>query len=310
MKVFVLGHQQFESAHLLRPWLSQSNFVYGMDFYGEPSFLAPVLGPEALKIESHLIEHLTFDLLKETLSEIQPDLIFHLMQSSHHKENLRDYHLHYKKNIESSLILFQALETLSMRPKFVGVQVSDRVNGQDLHSLSHLHRSQLCDLVKVPCLKKITFGGLVGDGDLRENSLFYQMLQSFFKQERFVIRKPHSVRSFESAAKVAHYLFRAIQTELNPSKSQNQQQSTNPWFLGPESSDMISVRDAAQIFTTELGFNHLLEFYKENRGQSFQPSPDCQEFYQRFETLDFKEEPAAAIQSLARWYRQYFDLES
>lgn len=309
MRVFVTGHQQFESSHLIKPWLLQGHQVYGLDFIQEPTSLPAVLGAESLPLESHLVEKLSLENLQQSLLSAQPDIVLHLMQSQHQKANLKDYHLHYQKNVESTVLLFQALELTGLRPKWIGVSISDRMNGQDAHSLSHVQRSQLCDLFKKHSVTKLTYAALIGEGDLRESSLFYQMLQSFLKEEKFLIKKPHSVRSFQSAAKAGHYLYKAALLRAAEPEALIKESDSKSWCLGPESSDMLSVMKAAEAFADVFNKQDLLEFYKEERGASFQPSPDCTAFYQKFETLDFVQSPEEAICQLALWYRQHFALK-
>lgn len=314
MRIFVNGHRSFDAAWLMKPFLQRGFEVFGFDSDSRGHSFEAVLGELQNSCQQQFGDPLSVVELKQALDYCKPDIVFHLYNSTHSKSFLRDEDFHQKHTVQSTQALLEALEGgASLR--LLAAYVSDRDNGADAHSLAHLQREQLIKQTRLQSgriqggpgegMKTLvmTWGSLIGPGDLREESFIPQMIQKLLSGEEYAIRKPHSVRSFQPAQNLSQLSFKVVSSLI-----ENPEICPEKICFGPSSKDMESVGNIAWQVALALKQEKLLVMPPQTRGASYHPSPSRVELEKLLQGDLNERSLQDCLQETISWYQNYYAL--
>ncbi|MFP5519392.1 MAG: hypothetical protein ACLGGX_05775 [Bdellovibrionia bacterium] len=309
-KLLILGYQRYECMWVAHKALEKGYAVWGWDFEAPTptTMLGAILGDKINQLNQQISREILSSSVADFLNEAQPDVVLYAQASEHSKEKLKDLDYHMQNSVHDLEVFLQGVIAASHRPQLILVYCSDRQNGQDPHSQSHLLRLQKIEESRknIPSLKAVTWGSVIGSFDFREQGLIPQLMTAILQDHVFLIRKPHSVRSFQWVEILAEDLLKAMALELcKPSE-------LPVWNLGPQSQDMHPVLSICLEFARLFGKQHLIQGsrHKSPQGLSFHPSPDTFPFYKWLSGENAHSVSLEVVlKKIAQDYRHYYGLK-
>ena len=260
-KVLVTGHTGFKGSWLT-VWLNKlgSNVVGISDEkVKKDSFLNNKQVKK--KMKSYIADINNFESLKRILKKEKPDIIFHLAAQAIVSESFRQPLKTINTNALGSINLLHAASFSKKKiicimitsdkcylnlEKKSGYNEKDILGGDDIYSGSKaaaeiLLRSYYFSFLKKN--KKLLFctaraGNVIGGGDWSKNRLIPDIIKSFSKNKKLLIKNPNSVRPWQHVLEPLYgYMLLAKKINNNPSLSG---QSFN---FGPKSNKDYKVKD-------------------------------------------------------------------
>jgi CDP-glucose 4,6-dehydratase len=219
-KVFITGHTGFKGS-----WLSQWLMLLGAEVKGyslyipsKPSMFE-VLNLES-KIEHHVGDVCDLETLKKSISDFQPDFVFHLAAQALVRRSYDDPTLTFKTNVLGTIHVLEAIkETPSVKAAvFItsdkcyenveweyGYREDDRLGGKDPYSaskacaeiaFSSYFRSyfQSENMAKVATTRA---GNVIGGGDWAADRIVPDCIRTWSQNETTIIRSPKATRPWQ-----------------------------------------------------------------------------------------------------------------
>jgi len=220
-KVFVTGHTGFKGA-----WLSSWLLHLGCQVHGFS--LAPNTHPslfEQLALETHL-HHQLGDIrdqpgLKDSLSQSQPDIVFHLAAQPLVRRSYIEAVETWNTNVLGTIHLLEAMKSLTApcavvlittdkcyenREWFYGYRENDPLGGHDPYSSSKAAaelaisswRKSFFSHGNIPVgIASARAGNVIGGGDWAEDRIVPDAIRSLGKKQAIPVRNPRATRPWQ-----------------------------------------------------------------------------------------------------------------
>jgi len=274
--VFITGHTGFKGI-----WLSLLLREMGAVVSGYS--LKPVHNPIFEESHSSVFSHSFYDdirdfkKLKEAVSTVQPDIVFHLAAQPLVLDSYKDPLYTFEVNVLGTANM---LEAIKGSPKKCAVVVittdkvyenrewdypyreNDRLGGYDPYS-----SSKACAELVVQSYRQSFFspgkayennvavasaraGNVIGGGDWSANRIIPDIVRAFQKNENLLVRNPNAIRPWQHVLDaLSGYLLLAKQL----TEDMGNRFWHNAWNFGPSSEDNISVKEIVEWATQYWG---------------------------------------------------------
>lgn len=279
-KVFLTGHTGFKGA-----WMLQILHWLGADVKGYS--LAPEKPQDLFnQIEGEkLCTSVIADLkdaatLQQEIENYQPDFVFHLAAQALVRKSYTEPVDTFMVNAMGTANVLQAIRTL--KKPCIGLMITtdkvyenperglpfseeDKLGGYDPYSASKAAAEIVIDSFRrsffhpekyaehQKAIASVRAGNVIGGGDFADDRIIPDIIRAFEKNEKVVLRNPHSVRPWQHVLEpVGAYLLLAAKMVEQPVAL------SSSFNFGPEPNDEKSVEALTQIF--------LKAFNKQNDG--------------------------------------------
>lgn len=263
-RVLVTGHTGFKGAWLAL-WLNKLGAVV------HGAALPPPTSPNLFEdagladlISHHHIDIRNFDDLRALITEIQPEVIFHLAAQSLVRYSYSAPVDTYAVNVMGTVhVLEAARQTSSVRAivnvtsdkcyenrEWVwGYRESDPMGGFDPYSSSKgcaelvtsAYRRSYFDSPESLRLASVRAGNVIGGGDWALDRLVPDAMRAFLAGKELVIRRPYSIRPWQHVLEpLRGYIM------LAEKLSANETPAADGWNFGPFDSDVHTVESIVQ----------------------------------------------------------------
>lgn len=262
-KVLVTGHTGFKGS-----WLCLLLHELGANVYGYA--LNPPTQPSLYEIanindlvNSTIGDIRDYQLLKKTISIIQPDIIIHLAAQSLVRESYKSPRETYEINVMGTVNLFDAIRNVDSvrvllnitsdkcyenQEWYWGYRENDKLGGYDPYSNSKgcselvtsafrnsFFNPKLYEMHKV-AVASARAGNVIGGGDWASDRLIPDLIRAIAKDESVTIRNPYAVRPWQFVLEpLSGYLQLVIKLYTEGAKY------TGAWNFGPDNLGAKSV---------------------------------------------------------------------
>ncbi|MFF2018099.1 CDP-glucose 4,6-dehydratase [Paenibacillus sp. NPDC058177] len=207
-------------------------------------------------------------LLKKTISEFDPEIIFHMAAQSLVRRSYQEPVETFSANVMGTVNLFEAARDAENLRAIInitsdkcyenkewqwGYREIDPMGGYDPYSASKgcaelvtasYRRSFYNDQHKV-AIASVRAGNVIGGGDWAEDRLIPDLVRSIQANKSLKIRNPHSVRPWQHVLEPLYgYLL------LAEKMWSNGEEYSDAWNIGPSDYDAISVEALLSLFQT------------------------------------------------------------
>ena len=280
-KVFITGHTGFKGTWL-SIWLQNLGaLVTGYS-------LAPPTSPNMFDITSASENMQSFigdirdlDLLKKSLEEVQPEIIFHLAAQPLVRDSYNDPIETYSTNVMGTVNLLNIIRDVkSVRSVVVittdkcyenkewmwGYRETDPMGGYDPYSNSKGCVELVCSSFKMSFFNPKNYnlhkvglataraGNVIGGGDWAKNRIMTDLISSFVENKQIYIRNPNSIRPWQHVLEPLSGYIILAQKLFNEGHIYSE-----GWNFGPSEDDAITVNEIVQKMIDILGFTPPLE---------------------------------------------------
>lgn len=275
-KVLLTGHTGFKGCWLSL-WLARMGAEVagvGLDPYSSPNLVSS-LPLDRLGIEDRRADLRKPDEIAEIVSEIKPEVVFHLAAQSLVSTGYEDPVDTYLTNVMGTTHLLEAIRTDSSTRAIVVVTTdkvylnhewdypyreNDELGGKDPYSASKaaaevVAKSYLDSFLnqRKIALATARAGNVIGGGDWAKNRLIPDVIRAWSKGDSVVCRNPKAIRPWQHVLDpLRGYLVLAENIFSNPSIS-------GAYNFGPDSSDTLEVEEvlaiASEIWPDNPGWN-------------------------------------------------------
>jgi CDP-glucose 4,6-dehydratase len=318
-KILVTGHTGFKGS-----WLTLFLSHIGAEVTGVS--LAPSSGPNLFRdaeiqsaTHTHVIGDIrNFSFVEETISQIQPDFVFHLAAQSLVVESFKRPLETISTNIDGSAnVVLAAIESKIVRgvlnvttdkvyqnrDKDKSFVENDPLGGDDVYSASKacseiLTSALFSSFSKEKMLSTARAGNVIGGGDWSYHRLVPDIIRSIQNETKLTLRNPESTRPWQHVLDCIYgYLLiaeRAFEVE--------KVSSLINFNFGPDES--LSVAKVLEVFEFELKQKIEVEFSRDTFPEKSFLQLDSSKAKNEL-GWEATMSPIAAIKSTARWYRDF-----
>lgn len=273
-KVFITGHTGFKGTWL-GLWLQRLGAkVYGYSLapYSTPNHFSLI--QEKNDICSYIADINDLQTLQNTLSEVEPDIIFHLAAQPLVRESYLDPQTTFQTNIIGVFNLFQSARSLKNLKAIINVTTdkvyenkeqiwayreNDALGGYDPYSASKACSEIVTDSMRKSFFNPSNFGkthqiliatarsgNVIGGGDWSKDRLIVDLVLSAKSKQSALIRSPRATRPWQHVLEPIYgYLLlgeKLLQREVLYASSFN---------FGPKSEDNLEVGKIIEIAKTQ-----------------------------------------------------------
>lgn len=260
-KVLITGHTGFKGS-----WLSLTLSHWEANVSGYA--LAPATDPSLYElagldklVSSHIGDIRDYDKLLECISKEKPEIIIHMAAQPIVLKSYKDPRETYSSNVLGAVNIMEAARHCDSLKALVNVTTdkcyenndgtkntfveNDRLGGHDPYSASKAcseiitqsFRKSFFNAEHSPAVATARAGNVIGGGDWAMNRLFPDFFRAIEEDKDFVIRNPDAVRPWQHVLDALNgYLI------IAENLYKEGQRFAEPWNIGPENGDLISVR--------------------------------------------------------------------
>lgn len=269
-KIFITGHTGFKGS-----WLSKILTMAGAEVTGfsqlpntEPS-LFNILNIEA-NVHSIIGDVRNLELLKESVYNCKPDIVFHLAAQPLVRESYKDPAYTYETNVMGTVNLLEAIRNCESIRSVVnvttdkvyennewdwGYRETDNLNGFDPYSnskscselvTSSYRNSFFKDKVDI-AISTARAGNVIGGGDFSIDRIIPDCIRAAIEKENIVVRNPKSIRPYQ-------HVFEALLGYLLIAEKQYRDKSfEGSYNIGPNEDGNVNTAKLADIFCNSWG---------------------------------------------------------
>lgn len=273
-KVLVTGHTGFKGSWLSLWLLNLGAEVKGLSLASNTN---PALF-EQLGLAHHLNHHLgdirDRELVKHSVSEWQPDIIFHLAAQPLVRRSYIESVETWNTNVMGTIHVLEALKHLTQpcaavfittdkcyenREWVYGYRESDPLGGYDPYSSSKAGaelaiaswRNSFFKTSQIPIgIASVRAGNVIGGGDWAEDRIVPDAMRSLMQKEGIPVRSPQSTRPWQHVLEpLGGYLLlaqRIYEQLMTPDWTQDRQKLYSAFNFGPLLSSNRTVRDLVE----------------------------------------------------------------
>ena len=287
-KILITGHTGFKGGWLtvLLNYFGSKVSGYALDPVGKNNFynsvkLSKILNKDFRKDITNL------NLLKKSIKETQPEIIFHLAAQSSVIESFKDSKNTIMSNVIGTTNILEAIKE-QKSVKCLIIITTDKVyqnyrtrkhftedsilGGDDIYS-----GSKACCEILVNSYRKSFFsnsscniatvraGNCFGGGDWTKDRIVKDVLESLFHNKNLILRNPDATRPWQH---VIEPLIGYLMLAENLS-SKNGKKYIGPWNFGPSSKQNMKVLNLVKLFKESINArSNIIIKKKDNRFQN------------------------------------------
>jgi CDP-glucose 4,6-dehydratase len=324
-RILITGHTGFKGG-----WLSILLSRLGCEVHGyslEPT-TTPALFAEtglANRIHSKLADVGDLSELKKTLTEVQPDIVFHLAAKALVPQSYRDPVDTYATNVIGTVNMLESLrECPSVKAAVMitsdkvyenrdepsqSFAEEDRLGGYDPYSAS-----KACAELVVQSYRRSFFsdtglavatvraGNVIGGGDWSPGRIMPDFFRAASAEEPLSIRKPAAVRPWQHVLDaLSGYLLLAQRLH------EQGQAFAEAWNFGPDNSSAVSVQEVVQLAADLWPTSVACRFspVDANLHEAMLLALDCAKAHQRLHWRP-RWNLHQAVEATVAWYRDFY----
>ena len=327
-KILISGHTGFKGSWLTSWLLHQGAQVYGVSINvpTQPSMF------EALDLESQIVHFVgdirNHDLMKEIVSDVQPDFVFHLAAQSIVSRSYRDPYETVTTNVLGTANVLEALRVLEKKCCGViitsdkcyenvewpwGYRETDTLGGKDLYSgskaaaeiifKSYVH-SFFSPKESNVRLATTRAGNVIGGGDWADDRIVADCMRAWSQGQKVEIRSPQATRPWQHILEpLSGYL------SLGQALSEGHELHGESFNFGPRSEQNKTVKQLLEDSSGYWDFSAPTECFKVVDSIPFHEAGllklNCDKalFHLKWEpTLSYQE----TIEFVSRWYYDFY----
>ena len=329
-KVFITGHTGFKGG-----WLSLWLNDLGANVTGFS--LPPSTSPSFFDICSvdNSVKSIIGDVrdyvgLKKSIQDESPDIVFHMAAQALVLDSYKDPIETYETNLMGTVNVLNALRDLpSVKAiinitsdkcyenieKSLGYVEEDRMGGFDPYSSSKGCAELITAAYRTSFFNPNAYsehelgvatarsGNVIGGGDWSSNRLIPDLFKSISSNKAITIRNPCSTRPWQHVLDpLSGYLILAEKLFLEG------RYFSESWNFGPNSKDVLTVKDVASKFITQWGSNIQIDSEKKSKQlhEANLLSLDCSKAETRLNWSP-KINTEFAINMTCDWYKKFND---
>lgn len=285
-KVFLTGHTGFKGTWLLS-WLR----ILGAEIKGyaleaeSPSDLYNFVQAHE-KCESVIADIRDFERLEKEILEFKPDFIFHLAAQPLVRKSYDQPLYTFEVNVSGTINILQAIKGLKKKCTVIVVttdkvyennesgrpfEVDDKLGGYDPYSASKAmaelavscYRNSFFTVQSYENHKKaiasVRAGNVIGGGDMSMDRIIPDIIRAIENGNVVELRKPNSVRPWQFVLEpLSGYLMLGSKLSLDVASY------SSAWNFGPESDEILSVKEMTELFIGKYGKGQYQITTKEN----------------------------------------------
>jgi len=268
-KVFITGHTGFKGSWLTLWLVNLGAQVYGYSLAEERK--DSVLGDAILheKIESKIGDICDINLLAKTISEFQPDIVFHLAAQPLVRLSYSEPIQTWKTNLVGTINLLECLKQITKKNTGIFVTTDkvyhnpessvpfkeqDKLGGYDPYSAS----KAACELAveswrksfyndKIIKVATVRAGNVIGGGDWSMDRIIPDFIRSRINNKVLKIRNPNAIRPWQHVLEPL-WGYICLAEKLHEDSIDY---LDSAWNFGPKVEDARSVRELIQCANTE-----------------------------------------------------------
>ena len=265
-KILVTGHNGFKGS-----WLTAILSILGSHVYG--ASLKPIVGPTIYNLakiknlmkKSIVIDIRNFSELENFITEIEPEIIFHLAAQPILGKSYTDPIHTYSTNIMGTINLFEAVKKIDSVKMIINVtsdkcyqnndkkefwfKENDKMGGDDPYSsskgcaelISEAYRKSFFNQNDI-CLPTARAGNVIGGGDYSNLRLIPDIFRSIENNEDLIVRSINSIRPWQHVLEPLHGYLKLAELGINSLEF------STGWNFGPKKLDTLKVKDILQKF--------------------------------------------------------------
>lgn len=264
-KVLVTGHTGFKGSWLLLFLQYFEAEIYGVSLPLSPNNLAFKSFKKNLNLESYYINIKNYQKISSLIKKINPEIVFHLAAQpivSSSYLNTRDTYL---TNTIGTLNILDSLKNNKKIKSIVNItsdksyynsenktffKEDDKLCGTDPYSnskscselISHSYYHSFFKKKKIG-LATARAGNVLGGGDWAKDRLIVDLVKNIFKNEKFILRNPDSIRPWQYIIDLSFgYLLLAEKLYKSPKKF------SSGWNFAPNRKNHIMVNQVINNF--------------------------------------------------------------
>lgn len=253
-KVYITGITGFKGTWLAIMLKKLGADVYGIGLFPKSDSLFNLI---ALDKEvttyfgdiTNSSENSTYSL---TLSEVRPDVVFHLANKSIVSESYKNPIFTFNTNVMGTVITHELLRGLNKKISLIN-STSNKIydNPKNVNEVFYntdpSSVSKNCSDLITLCYSKAFYskvvsstvktGNVIGGGDFTKDKLIPETMMAFIKNDVLKIRNPNSVRSYQ-------YIFDVLMAQITLAMYQYEDETlASSYQIEPESNQIINTRD-------------------------------------------------------------------
>ena len=270
-KVLITGNTGFKGSWLTLCLLSFGAKVYGFsnEIKTQPSLY------KSLKLKKKINQYwgdvANYNRINKIFNKVKPDVVFHLAAQSLVFESYENplttfktnimgtanvVELIYKFSVKSSVIITsdKVYENLNIKRGYVE---TDKLMGVDPYSASKSAAEIVINSFQKSYNKKNVYivvtraGNVIGGGDWSKNRIVPDIINSWVKNKKLMIRSPGAVRPWQHVLEPIN-AYRSLSVELLKKNKKLNMQCFN---VGPAPGNKKSVSQLLNIFKRKIKFN-------------------------------------------------------
>jgi CDP-glucose 4,6-dehydratase len=260
-EVLITGHTGFKGS-----WLSLMLSLQGAKISGYA--LTPSTSPSLFELagldklmSSHIGDIRDYDRLFESILKERPEIIIHMAAQPIVLESYKNPRETYSSNVMGAVNILEAARHCNSIKALVNVTTDKcyenndgnknafaedcKLGGHDPYSASKAcseiitqsFRKSFFNTEDGPAIASARAGNVIGGGDWAKNRLFPDFFRAIDEDKDFIVRNPNAVRPWQHVLDALNgYLI------IAENLYKEGQKYAEPWNIGPENGDLISVR--------------------------------------------------------------------
>jgi CDP-glucose 4,6-dehydratase len=330
-RVFITGNTGFKGS-----WLSQWLILLGAEVYGYA--LEPPTNPSLFKIlglkdkiYNQIDDVLDFEILKKSIREANPDIIFHLAAQSLVPESYKEPLLTVQVNTLGTVNLLEAVRQLALPTAIIavttdkcyenkewlyGYRETDPMGGYDPYSASKAAaeilisswRNSFFNPVRLDehgvRLASVRSGNVIGGGDWNIDHIITDSIYALINEKSIGVRNPQATRPWLHVLEsLGGYL--TLGEKLMDTDNMNLREYCEPFNFGPLIDSNKTVEELVEAIIMHWGHG---SWHSESVGTAYHESSllqlSIEKAHHKLHWLpqwDFGE----TVQNTIEWYKQY-----
>ena len=281
-KILITGHTGFKGSWLTLILKKLNCNVYGLSLPNPKkySFFNQANISDCV-IKNYFSDICKFNSLKKIVSEIKPDIIFHLAAQSLVIDSYKNPLNTFNTNIMGTANLLKLVSDYKLAQVFINVtsdkcyknsqiknkyfKEDDPLGGDDPYSASKACAELISHSMKSYFqnngigLCNVRAGNVIGGGDWAKNRIIPDLYRSYQQNQSLELRYPYATRPWQHVFDPLHgYLILAEQTFYNAKKY------SGSWNFGPSRKKHLTVLDLVQSFTDKIDEKIKIKVNKNN----------------------------------------------
>ena len=263
-KVLITGHTGFKGTWMVATLQMLGAKVYGLALEAETNSMYQQLNADNL-CDSRIIDIRNREKVVATITEIQPDLVFHLAAQSLVRKSYEDAHYTYETNVMGSINVLEGVKNITKKCAVVMITTdkvyenkewdypyreTDTLGGYDPYSSSkacaeiaiNSFRLSFFNTHKINEHKKyiasVRAGNVIGGGDFSKDRIIPDLVKSISNNEELIVRSPDAIRPWQHVLEpIKGYLL--LGSKLYDEKID----MTRAFNFGPHINDNLTVKE-------------------------------------------------------------------